>query len=427
MKKINIDYLSTLFVGIDIGSRTNVISALNFDQNFLIKMVPVANAQGGAEQMEEMVAQVLSQHHEFKAVIIGLESTGFYGVHIANYLSTSEKLAPFSTRVCCLNPNEVKQYKKSFNSLDKNDGIDSFVIADFARVGRIHIEPWRGAQYLALQRLTRHRLHITECISREKTYMLNNIFLKFSEFAMLNKDEHPFSDKYGATAEAVLTDYLSTEDIVDASVDELVAFISSKSRGRIADPEQTTYLLQKAAQDSYRLDKCLYEPLTVSIGCSFNCISAFEKELKAINGAIQRAVKGLNPTEYQILTSVPGIGPVYASGILAELGTIKCFKSNDALAKYCGIVWKENQSGEFQAEDTPMNKAGNRYLRYYMIEAAGSVIQHCPEYKAFYDKKFAEVRSHQHKRALALTSRKLIRMLFGLLANGKLYSVEKSR
>lgn len=427
MKKIKIDYLSTLFVGIDIGSRTNVISALNFDQDFLIRMVPVANAQGGAEQMEEMVAQVLSQHHEFKAVIISLESTGFYGVHIANYLSTSEKLAPFSTRVYCLNPNEVKQYKKPFNSLDKNDGIDSFVIADFARVGRIHTEPWRGAQYLALQRLTRHRLHITECIAREKTYMLNNIFLKFSEFAMLNKDEHPFSDKYGATAEAVLTDYLSTEDIVDASVDDLVAFISSKSRGRISDPEQTTYLLQKAAQDSYRLDKCLYEPLTVSIGCSFNCISAFEKELKAINDAIQRAVKGLNPTEYQILTSVPGIGPVYASGILAELGTIKCFKSNDALAKYCGIVWKENQSGEFQAEDTPMNKAGNRYLRYYMIEAAGSVVQHCPEYKAFYDKKFAEVRTHQHKRALALTSRKLIRMLFGLLANGKLYSVEKSR
>ena len=118
------------FVGIDIGSRTNVISALNFDQDFLIRMVPVANAQGGAEQMEEMVAQVLSQHHEFRTVIIGLESTGFYGVHIANYLSTSEKLAPFSTKAYCLNPNEVKQYKKSFNSLDKNDGIDSFVIAE---------------------------------------------------------------------------------------------------------------------------------------------------------------------------------------------------------------------------------------------------------------------------------------------------------
>ena len=51
MKKIKIDYLSTLFVGIDIGSRTNVISAINFDQDFLVRMVPVANAQGGAEQI----------------------------------------------------------------------------------------------------------------------------------------------------------------------------------------------------------------------------------------------------------------------------------------------------------------------------------------------------------------------------------------
>ena len=178
MKKI--DYLSTLFVGIDIGSRTNVISALNFEQEFLIKMVPIPNAQYGAEQMEQMIADVLHQHHEFRFVIIGLESTGFYGVHIANYLSTCDKLAPFSTKVYCLNPKEVAKYKESFNSLDKNDGIDSFVIADFARVGRIHIQPWRGAQYLALQRLTRHRLHITECIAREKSYMLNTRFLRFS-------------------------------------------------------------------------------------------------------------------------------------------------------------------------------------------------------------------------------------------------------
>ena len=83
--------------------------------------------------------------HSLKYLIIGLESTGFYGVHIANYLSTCEKLAAFSTHVYCLNPKEIKGYKKSFNSLDKNDGIDSFVIADFARVGRISVKPWRGS------------------------------------------------------------------------------------------------------------------------------------------------------------------------------------------------------------------------------------------------------------------------------------------
>ena len=72
-----------------------------------------------------------------------------------------------------------------------------------------------------------------------------------------------------------------------------------------------------------------------------------------------------------------------------------------------------------------MSKAGNRYLRYYLIEAANSVKNNVPEYKAFYRKKFDEVKTHQHKRALALTSRKLIRLIFGLLDNNQLYSAKK--
>lgn len=169
-------------------------------------------------------------------------------------------------------------------------------------MGRITIKPWRGSQYLALQRLTRHRLHITECIAREKTYMLNNIFLKFSEYALLNKDEHPFSNKYNATAEAILTEFTTNEDLVNSSVEELVAFVNSKSRGRIVDPDETAKLLQAAARNSYRLDKCLYEPLTISIASSFNCISSFEKELKAIVDAMseqpnQSTKKGGTPSK----------------------------------------------------------------------------------------------------------------------------------
>lgn len=419
MKKI--DYLSTLFVGIDISARENVVSAINFEQEFLIKMKPVPNTQSGADQLQAMLVNIL-ENNTFKTIIIGLESTSFYGVHIANFLSASEKLMPYKPYVYCLNPKEVANYKNSFNALDKNDGIDSFVIADFARVGRIHTEPWRGSQYLALQRLTRHRLHIVECLTREKTYMLSNVFLKFSEFALLQGNEHPFSDKYGATASSILTQFLSSEDIANASIEELVNFVSAKSRKRISNPQITAEILQQAARNSYRLDKCLYEPLTTSIACSFNCIQAFEKELKAINKAIEKAVMGINPMEYQILMSIPGFGPVYSSGILAELGSVQVFPSNDAVAKYAGIVWKENQSGSFKAENTPMSKAGNRYLRYYLIEAAGSVLRHIPEYNEFYQKKYAEVTTHQHKRALALTSRKLIRLIFGLLAKNQLYS-----
>jgi hypothetical protein len=53
MKKL--DYLSTLFVGIDIGARQNVVSTINFEQEFLIKMKPVPNTQFGADQFETML------------------------------------------------------------------------------------------------------------------------------------------------------------------------------------------------------------------------------------------------------------------------------------------------------------------------------------------------------------------------------------
>lgn len=97
-------------------------------------------------------------------------------------------------------------------------------------------------------------------------------------------------------------------------------------------------------------------------------------------------MQGLNPDEYTVLNSIPGIGKVYSAGILAEIGSVKAFQNANALAKYCGIVWNDNDSGDFEAEDKRMSKAGNSYLRYYIIEATGSVIRHCPEYERFYHK-----------------------------------------
>lgn len=74
--------------------------------------------------------------------------------------------------------------------------------------------------------------------------------------------------------------------------------------------------------------------------------------------------------EYQCLTSVPGIGKVYAAGIIAEIGQIECFNNHPQLAKYAGLNWKETQSGNSSSQNTSLVKRGNRYIRYYLVEAA---------------------------------------------------------
>ena len=86
----------------------------------------------------------------------------------------------FKPYVFVLNPKCTANYKKSYIGLGKSDPIDAFVIADYARAGNIESEPWRGSQFLALKRLTRYRLHLVECMAREKTYLISNLYLKFS-------------------------------------------------------------------------------------------------------------------------------------------------------------------------------------------------------------------------------------------------------
>ena len=417
-------FLSTLFVGIDVSSKTNVLCALDFQGNKLLNLQALNN-QPGAESILSSILECLISNN-LKYVVIALESTSIYSTHIANFLSSNEILLAYTPMVYCLNPKTIVNYRKSFVDMDKTDPLDAFVIADFARCGRITSQPWRGAQFLALQRLTRHRLHLVESASREKTYMASNVYLKFSQLAVADKEDKPFSNTYGATSEAVLTEFLSLDDIAYSSLEDLVEFIRIKGKNRFSNPVETAKLLQKAARDSYRLDKVLYEPLNISIASSFNVINAFDTEIKTIDKAIEKNIKGINTTEYQSLTSIPGIGPVFASGILSEIGSITSFKSNDALAKYAGLTWRVNQSGNFKSDETNMTKTGNKYLRYYLIEAANSVRKHVPEFNEYYHKKFDEVTSHQHKRALALTSRKLVRLIFGLLTKNQIYSSNKA-
>lgn len=289
-----------------------------------------------------------------------------------------------------MNPRVICAYKKSFVDIDKTDPKDAFVIADFARVGKITSAPWKGGEYIELQRLTRCRLHLIENISREKSYILSNIFLKFSELAVLDRNENPFSNTFGASSLAVLTEFMSTEEIASASIEYLINFLVDKSKNRFTNPEATAKLLQKAARDSYRLDKSLYDPLNATIAASLNCIKALEKEVKSLDKAIARAIKGFN--------------------------------NQGCVAKYAGLTWRKKQSGGFTAENTFLTKTGNKYLRYYLLEAAGSILRYNSKYNAYYHKKYDEALIHKHKRALALTGRKLVRLIFSLLRNNQLYT-----
>lgn len=94
------DIYSILFIGIDISSRENVVCFLRFGVQQPFKTFSVTNNQPGAQAL----ALSIENYHKdaLSRVVVALESTSYYGIHIANYLSSCEELLPFKTLVYCL-------------------------------------------------------------------------------------------------------------------------------------------------------------------------------------------------------------------------------------------------------------------------------------------------------------------------------------
>ena len=410
-----------LFIGVDVALRGNQFCVMNFDQ-YIYFNLKFPNTPQGNEMVINKIKDIEDKFF-FEKIIIVMESTGMYSFHPACYLSSNEYLNNFNTVVYQINAFEFDKYKKSFHDLEKQDGIDAYVLADFARVGRTKgLYPFKGAQYIALQRLTRQRYHICRELIREKTYILTNLYLSFSGLISSNKNELPFSNLFGTTSSAFLEEFISPNQIAESSMEELINFISQKSKNHCSNIDNKISSLNKAMRASYRLDQTAYEPINMAIASSLNTIKFYQQQLKNIDKAITTTALGLDSNTYHILLSIRGIGKVYAAGIMAEIGNIDRFSHNSKLAKYSGLYWKRNQSGEFDSQDKKSSKKSNKYLRYYLIEATSSCIIHkFPFIKDFYDIKYKEVTKHQHKRALVLSARKLERLIFGLLRKNQYY------
>ena len=393
--------VNPLFVGIDVSSRSNVAYLMKPDGS-KHSSFSVQNNLGGAKMLSERIVSALSSMR-LSDVVIGLEATSIYGNNLVYALREDGSLSRFQRKIHVLNPKQVKKFKEAYPDLPKNDFVDAFVAKE------VYMDDYR---YQALRTLTRARFDVIQNLTREKQRFANYLFLKCSGIAQ-EKDIQNTS----ATTIALMEHFETVDDLANTDLDELTDFIAQAGRGRFVDPDATARAVRAAAKGSYRLPKTVNDTVNQAMSVSIASMRALKEQVKVLDKAIEQQFEIIPNT----LTSIPGIGKVYSAGIIAEIGDIHRFDSQASVAKFAGLVWTQHQSGEFEAEHSRMIKSGNRYLRYYLLEAANSVRRCDSEFRRYYDLKFKEVNKYQHKRALALTARKLVRLVFRLLKDNRLY------
>lgn len=190
---------NTLFVGIDVSKKSNVIRFTDSEGKTLTLFKSPNNLDGANTILEKLKDTLL--HTDFSSVIIGMESTSIYADHLAVFLRNDAFLKKWGVKVHILNAKQVNKFKESYPELPKNDNIDTLVIADYLRFGRIAKEVNLDEKYIALRNLTRARFQAAQNLSREKTRFLDTLFYKFSAL----DSSKVFSDTFGATSIAVIS------------------------------------------------------------------------------------------------------------------------------------------------------------------------------------------------------------------------------
>lgn len=82
------------------------------------------------------------------------------------------------------------------------------------------------------------------------------------------------------------------------------------------------------------------------------------------------------------LMEIPGIGPITAITMRAEIARFERFNNGKQLSRYCGISPRNASSGERQA-DAGLIKAGNPHLRRVIIQAAQRLVNFDKEWSVF--------------------------------------------
>ena len=127
------------------------------------------------------------------------------------------------------------------------------------------------------------------------------------------------------------------------------------------------------------------------------------------------------------LMSVPGIGPIISSAVVAAIGSGDVFSKGRDFAAWIGLVPKQISTGD-RTILGKISKRGNRYLRVLFVQAAWVVLVKPQSWERHGLKPWIEAakkRLHHNVLAIALAN-KLARIAWAVLAKGRGFEVTRT-
>ena len=384
------------YLGIDIAKVNHVASLIDEDGSILVKAIKFTNSNEGLQKLLDSISS-----YDSSKIYCAMEATGTY------WLSLFSALTDKGFNVSVFNPYQIKSFRGAYsNRKQKNDVIDSIIIANFLNFNGPDQTSLPNDDLLALKNLTRYRSNLVDNISKAKTQVkgiLNKVFPEYSD---------SFSDVFGEASKQILINCPTPYEIVNFNTKKLANLLKKASNGRHSTDKVRE--IKELAKNSFGIkftgDACSFE-----IKQLVNQIIFLEKQVDDLKLKIKSIYSKLDSH----LQSIPGIGEALAPVILAEISDINNFSTPSKLTAFAGIDPSENQSGNKKSTDEKTSKRGSPYLRHAIYQAAFIASNNDPVMRDYYLKKRAEGKHHYV--ALAGVERKILGIVYHVLKEKRDY------
>lgn len=143
-------------------------------------------------------------------------------------------------------------------------------------------------------------------------------------------------------------------------------------------------------------------------------IGVFELKLKTLAD---------NNRDCQRLLTIPGLGVLSATALIASIGDVSAFKSGRELAAWLGLVPKQHSTGG-QPTLLSISKRGDTYLRTLLIHGGRTVVRVADKYDDQRNRWIKELRKRRGNNITAVAvANKNARIAWAVLSKKESYQV----
>ena len=367
-------------VGIDVSKGKSTVAVI---QPFGVVIAEPFDVFHTDSSLKELVRFIKSLSGETKVL---MEYTGTYYEPVANALHNA------GIFVSVVNPLLIDDYDTNRVRKVKTDKLDALKIASYALNKWIKLRKYEPAETVrkTLQIMNRQCIKLNKILVMQKNSFIALLDCCFPNANTLFTSPHRVSDGHEKWVDFAMK-FPHVDSVAKLSLSAFRAKYQSWCK-----KEHYNYSESKADQiHAYARTIVSTLPMTESVRKMVSDAAKLLNSTLEALGTLHSEMDALASQlpEYETVMNLYGVGKIFCSQLIAEIGDVTRLKSNKSLTALAGIDPPPNQSGKDDPKSRRISKRGSPALRRTLFLIMTIYLQHQPADEPVYqflDKKRAE-------------------------------------